>query len=129
VTLALGTCEGLVSLSEPGRLWHVTVTVSGEEVEPRMISEALLRLKHHRPFRPCLRYAAERAEIQYWEEATNLLDASSLALRVWDEHRVSEGLPHWEVVGLEVLERSIFRHRGHDTSTVADLHDVRPLPF
>jgi hypothetical protein len=107
----------------------VTVTVEGDEVEPRIVSNALLRLKHQRPFLHCLRYAADRAEIQYWEEATCLLDASSLALRVWDEHRITEGLPHWEVVGLEVLERHIFRHRGHDTSGVTNLHDVRPLPF
>src|ERR1700712_4032018 len=107
----LGDLEGLVWLSVPGRLWHVTVTVCGDDVDPDIIRDALLRLKDQRPFLHCLRYAADRAEIQYWEEATSLLDASSLALRVWDEHRSSEGLPHWEVIGLEVLERHIFRRR------------------
>ncbi len=74
---------------------------------------ALRRLNDERPFLHSLKFAAGRAEIQYWEEAQSLLDASSLALRVWNEHRDSAGLPRWEVVGLEVLERQVFLTARH----------------
>jgi hypothetical protein len=116
-------------LSELCRLWHVTVTVSGDEVEPLIVRNALRRLSDQRPFLHSLKYAGGRAEIQYWEEAETLLDASSLALRVWNEHRATAGLPRWEVVGLEVLERGIFLSRGVEYSVMVDLHDVTPLPF
>ena len=114
---------------ELGRLWHVTLTVAGDEVEPLIVRGALLRLNEQRPFLHSLKYAAGRAEIQYWEEAESLLDASSIALRVWDEHRDTAGLPRWEVVGLEVLERRVFLSRGLDYHVMVDLHDVTPLPF
>ena len=116
-------------MSELSRLWHVTVTVSGDEVEPLIVRNALRRLNDQRPFLHSLKFARGRAEIQYWEEAMSLLDASSIALRVWNEYRESAGLPRWEVIGLEVLERRIFLARGLTYNVVADLHDVTPLPF
>jgi hypothetical protein len=119
----------VTSLSEPLRLWHVTVTVAGDAVEPLIVRNALRRLNDQRPFLHSLKYASGRAEIQYWEEAETLLDASSLALRVWNEHRESAGLPRWEVVGLEVLERGVFLSRGMEYNVIVDLHDVTPLPF
>ena len=116
-------------MNEPIRLWHVTVTVAGDAVEPLIVRNALHRLSDQRPFLHSLKYAGSRAEVQYWEEAESLLDASSLALRVWNEYRDSAGLPRWEVVGLEVLERTIFQSRGMEYSTLVDLQDVTPLPF
>jgi hypothetical protein len=116
-------------VSDLGRLWHVTVTVAGDAVEPLIVRNALRRLNEQRPFLHSLKYAAGRAEIQYWEEAESLLDASSLALRVWNEHRDTAGLPRWEVVGLEVLERQVFLSRGMEYNVIIDLHDVTPLPF
>lgn len=116
-------------MDEACRLWHVTVTVGGDAVEPLVVRNALRRLSDQRPFLHSLKYAGTRAEIQYWEEADSLLDASSLALRVWNEYRDSAGLPRWEVVGLEVLERSIFLSRGMEYSVIVDLQDVTPLPF
>ncbi|MFT4010585.1 MAG: hypothetical protein QM655_11150 [Nocardioidaceae bacterium] len=110
------------------RLWHVTLTVGGTPVEPKLVRGALERLSDERPFLHSLRFAGDRAEIQYWEEAADLVDAASLGLRVWTEHRQSAGLPEWEVVGLEVLERHIFQGRQRDVVMV-DLHDVTPLPF
>jgi hypothetical protein len=118
-----------VYVAEQIRLWHVTVTVSGDDVEPLVVRGALRRLSEQRPFLHSLKYASSRAEIQYWEEAETLLDASSLALRVWNEHRESAGLPRWEVVGLEVLERSVYLSRGMEYTSIVDLHDVTPLPF
>ena len=111
------------------RLWHVSLTVAGEGVEPLIVRNALRRLSDQRPFLHSLKYAADRAEIQYWEEADSLLDASSLALRVWQEYRDSAGLPRWEVVGLEVLERTVFQGRAREYAVIVDLHDVTPLPF
>lgn len=116
-------------MGEAVRLWHVTVTVAGDPVEPLVVRNALRRLSDQRPFLHSLKYNAVRAEIQYWEEAETLLDASSLALRVWNEYRDSAGLPRWEVVGLEVIERTVFQSRGLEYSVVVDLQDVTPLPF
>ena len=116
-------------MGEPVRLWHVTVTVSGEAMEPLVVRGALRRLSEQRPFLHSMKYDGSRAEIQYWEEGESLLDASSLALRVWNEHRDSAGLPRWEVVGLEVVERHVFQSRGMEYLTVVDLQDVTPLPF
>jgi hypothetical protein len=124
-----GTLAGSDLLSELCRLWHVTVTVAGEDVEPLIVRNALRRLSDQRPFLHSMKYGGGRAEIQYWEEAETLLDASSLALRVWNEHRESAGLPRWEVVGLEVLERGVFLSRGVEYAVIVDLHDVTPLPF
>jgi hypothetical protein len=107
----------------------VTITVTGDLVEPLIVRNALRRLSDQRPFLHSLKYAGSRAEIQYWEEAETLLDASSLALRVWNEYRESAGLPRWEVIGLEVLERSVFLSRGLEYSVIVDQHQVTPLPF
>jgi len=117
------------TLDEPVRLWHVTVNVAGDQVEPLIVRNALRRLSDQRPFLHSLKYSGARAEIQYWEEAETLLDASSLALRVWNEYRDSAVLPRWEVVGLEVLERAVFQRRGMEYAMVVDLQDVTPLPF
>jgi hypothetical protein len=116
-------------VDEPVRLWHVTVTVAGDSVEALIVRSALRRLSDQRPFLHSMKYSGDRAEIQYWEEAETLLDASSLALRVWNEYRDSAGLPRWEVVGLEVLERAVFQSRGTEYTMVVDLQDVTPLPF
>jgi hypothetical protein len=116
-------------VTDTSRLWHVTITVAGNPVEPLMLRGALCRLSDQRPFLHSLKFSSARAEIQYWEEAVSLLDASSLALRVWNEHRDSAGLPRWEVVGLEVLEREVLSRRGEDYSVLIDLRDEKPSPF
>jgi hypothetical protein len=116
-------------VSEPVRLWHVTVTVGGDAMDALVVRNALRRLSDQRPFLHSMKYDGTRAEIQYWEQAETLLDASSLALRVWNEYRDSAGLPRWEVVGLEVIERHVFQSRGMEYSMVMDLQDVTPLPF
>ena len=46
-----------------------------------------------------------------------MVDAASLALRMWSEHRDTAALPAWTVVGLEVVERETFQAR----------HSVAPL--
>ena len=116
-------------LSGPSRMWHVTLTVGGDDVEALIVRNALRRLNEQRPFLHSLKYAPVRAEIMYWDEGETLVDASSLALRVWNEHRESAGLPRWQVLGLEVLERQVFLERGREPQGVVDVLQVDPVPF
>ena len=95
----------------PSRLWHVTVTVSGEPQDLSLTHNALGRLQRERPFIHSLRYDEDRAEVSYWEEGEEMIDAASLALRMWNEHRVSAELPAWQVVGLEVIDRETYQAR------------------
>jgi len=100
-------------------MWHVTLTVGGEPVEAGLIRGGLERLTHERPFLLSARYAADRAEVRYWEEARDVDDAASLALRLWGEHRLSAGLPTWRVTGLEVVDRATFQRRAMDSPAPA----------
>lgn len=100
------------------RHWHVTLTVSGEPMEPTLVRAALLRLADERPFLSSLRFGADRAELQFWDEGESMIDVASLALRLWSEHRGSAQLPQWEVVGLEVVERSLREGGRPDTSAL-----------
>jgi hypothetical protein len=112
------------------RMWRVRLTVAGQPVPLGQIRAALERLVAERPFLMTARYARDRAEVGYWEEADYLEDAAALALRLWGEHRVTARLPRWQVVGLEVLERQVSLERG-DGGT-ADLRltpDVQVAPF
>ncbi len=109
------------------RLWHVRVTVAGPETEPFVVRRAMQRLAEERPFLESLRYGPDRAEICYWDEADSLVDAGSLALRLWSEHRETANLPPWDVVGLEVREREIVQAASL-LESVAEL-SVVPLLF
>lgn len=100
--------------TQPMPMWHVTLTVVGESAEPSEVKAALERLAHERPFLLSARYAADRAELRYWEEARDLEDAAALALRLWGEHRRTAELPPWRVVGLEVVDRRTYQHRVTD---------------
>jgi hypothetical protein len=117
-------------VTELPRLWHVTLTVAGHAHDATIVRAALERLGGERPFMHSLRYRSSRAELQYWEEASGMLDAASLALRLWWEHRDSCGLPDWEVVGLEVLERDTLQQRPapHAPSGVG-LPNATPRPY
>jgi hypothetical protein len=86
--------------------------MSGSAESEQSVLAALERLAEERPFILSGRYAADRAEIAYWEEARDCGDAAALALRLWGEHRASAGLPPWAVVGLEVLDELSYRARG-----------------
>jgi hypothetical protein len=94
-------------------LWHVTITVSGDPTDAGRLRAGLVRLTQERPFFLLARYACDRAELRYWEEARDLDDAAALALRLWGEHRSSSGLPAWHVVGLEVIDRDTFQRRAN----------------
>lgn len=108
---------------EPLPLWHVRVTMGGEATDPEQLRMALERLCLASPFLAGVRYEATRAEITYWDEAEDADDAAALALRVWNDHRRSAGLPHWQVVGLEVVDRDTRRARVSPPGAV-DARDV-----
>lgn len=94
-------------------------------MEPVLVRAALIRLSAERPFMDSMRYASDRAEVSFWDEGESMLDVASLALRLWSEHRSSASLPAWEVVGLEVLERSL--HEGGRPGTSAHAPTLIPL--
>lgn len=112
------------------RFWHVTMTFAGDTHEPDTVKTALVRFAEQHAFLHSLRYSCERAEVSYWEEADEMHDAAAMALRVWTEHRDSAGLPRWQVVGLEVLERDTFNRRAENHGmTGLGLRNPDPVPF
>lgn len=112
------------------RFWHVTLTLGGDAHEPSLVKAGLVRLGGEHAFLHSLRFSAHRAEIRYWEEAAEMLDAAAMALRVWHEHRRSAGLPRWEVVGLEILERGTFSARCESRVLVGvGINREEPVPF
>lgn len=117
-------------MNEPGRLWHVTITLCGEAQDPESVHAALERLQAERPFLHSVRYESDSAELQYWEEAEGMLDAASLAMRVWNEHRESCDLPQWELTGLEVLQRDVLQRRSTTgMPTAMGMPGARPRPL
>ncbi|CAL9444996.1 hypothetical protein SUDANB19_02323 [Streptomyces sp. enrichment culture] len=93
------------------RLWHITLSVAGQEAPLSEVRRALEQLAHDHPFLLTSRYANDHAEIRYWEEARDLHDAAAVALRLWGEHRSTARLPPWEIVGLEVIGRRTYQQR------------------
>jgi hypothetical protein len=91
----------------PERHWHVRVTVAGDAVEPLLVRSALQRLSEERPFLDSVSFTSSSAQVEFWDQGDSMLDVASLALRLWNEHRDSAGLPRWEVVGLEVVEKTV----------------------
>lgn len=104
----------VLPLAEPPAplMWHVTLTVAGDPVSSESIKAALERLSEQHPFLLAGRFAIDRAEVRYWEQADDAETAVSLALHLWNEHLDSAGLPPWEVVGVEVVDRETFHRRG-----------------
>lgn len=100
---------------EPGPsrdMWHITLTVAGDDVPPMEIRAALERLSEEHPFLLAGRYTADRAEVRYWEEAPDVSTALRMAVLLWDEHIATAQLPAWRVVGVEVVDRETFHRRG-----------------
>lgn len=95
----------------PSRLWHITLSVSGPHTPLPEVRRGLEQLANDHPFLLTSRYATDHAEIRYWEEARDLHDAAAIALRLWGEHRSTAGLPPWETVGLEVIDRQTYHQR------------------
>ncbi|WBP88894.1 hypothetical protein [Kitasatospora cathayae] len=96
---------------EQARLWHVVLSVAGQTTPLSSLRASLERLAHDHSFFLTARYAADHAEIRYWEQARDLHDAAAIALRLWGEHKVTANLPPWEIVGLEVVDRATYQKR------------------
>jgi hypothetical protein len=107
-----------VKREEPA-LWFVTITVSGERVPPESVYEALQRLSLEQPFLVSAGYASTRAEVRYWDESVDIKGAVDAALELWEEHRESASLPHWKVVGVEVVDKRTARRRWDDAPTMS----------
>jgi hypothetical protein len=110
-------------------MWHVTLTFAGSPVEPMKVRAALERLAHDHPFLLAGRYASDRLEVRYWEEARDAYDAAALALRLWGEHRVTAGLPPWQVVGLEIVDRETYQRRADAPPQTLHMAAVGVRPF
>jgi hypothetical protein len=95
-------------------MWHITLTVAGQSVSAPEIKAALERLSLEHPFLLSGRYAMDRAEVRYWEEASDVSTALRMAVLLWDEHSVTAQLPMWRVVGVEVVDRETFHRRGRN---------------
>ncbi|MFI6205056.1 hypothetical protein ACIBAI_01470 [Streptomyces sp. NPDC051041] len=111
------------------RLWHVTLSVSGRRAPLAEVRRALEQLAHDHPFLLTSRYAGDHAEIRYWEEARDLHDAAAVALRLWGEHRRTAGLPPWEIVGLEVVDRATYHQRVAEGCCPSPATPVGVHPF
>ncbi|WP_327676854.1 hypothetical protein [Kitasatospora sp. NBC_00458] len=99
------------TVPEQARLWHVVLSVAGQVTPLSALRAGLERLAHDHSFFLTARYAADHAEIRYWEQARDLHDAAAIALRLWGEHKVTASLPPWEIVGLEVVDRATYHKR------------------
>lgn len=110
-------------------MWHVTLTFAGSPVDPLEVRAALERLAHDHPFLLAGRYASDRLEVRYWEEARDAYDAAALALRLWGEHRVTAGLPPWQVVGLEIVDRETYQRRADQPPQTLHMAAVGVRPF
>lgn len=107
-------------------LWHVRVTVAGNQTDLATLEQGLRRFLDASPFVASIRYAVDRAVITYWDEADDVEDAAAMALRVWSDHRRC-GLPDWDVLGLEVVDRGVRRQRGDQDGLRRATGDLRPL--
>jgi len=104
---------------EEPALWFVTITVGGERVAPESVYEALQRLSLEQPFLVSAGFASTRAELRYWDESRDIEGALAQALRLWSDHQRSAQLPHWRVIGVEVVNKATARRRWDDAPTMS----------
>ena len=117
------------SLTVPGAMWHVTITLNGEPVTANRMTAGLAGLELGHPFALAARYSPDTVELRYWDEGHDCAAVVKNALRLWDQHRSAAKLPAWPVVGLEILDRTTFQRRwprGSDPHGLL-VPGVRPL--
>ena len=86
-------------------LWHVTVLMAGSAAPLIDLRSALHRLCALDPANMGVRYRADGAEVQFWDEGPDPAAVADAAAGLWAASRAATGLPDWSVVGLEVLDR------------------------
>ena len=115
------------------QMWHVTLTVAGTELDTEEVKAALERLADRHQFLLSARYASERAELQYWDESSDVRSAAARALVLWNDYSEIAALPPWEVVGLEVVDHPTFQARGFSSvggaAMVSPVGPVSVKPF
>ena len=112
------------------RMWHVTVTVMGPSLDAVEMRAALERLAEQHQFLLSARYSAERAEVRYWDEGSDVRSAAARALLMWSDYGEVAALPPWDVVGLEVVDQDTYQARGHGGElAVAPLGTGNVRPF
>jgi hypothetical protein len=112
------------------RMWHVTLTVMGPELDADEVRAALERLAERHQFLLSARYSPERAEVRYWDEDADVRSAAARALVLWSDYGELAALPPWDVVGLEVVDQETFQARGQAGELVVTPvggGDVRPF--
>lgn len=90
------------------RMWHITVLVMGSPKPMDHVRAALERLNHEHPFLLEARYAPDRAEIRYWEEAQDMASAAQIGSRMWGDLEEPARLPSWDVIDLRVRDRETY---------------------
>jgi hypothetical protein len=95
-----------------GRLWHVTLTLQGRPAPLEELRVALHRLCALDPMNLGVRYREDRAELQFWDEGPELGAVAAAAALLWSDSQADTGLPRWSLVGLEVLQQSMWRERS-----------------
>lgn len=93
------------------RMWHVVVTAAGTSLPADQVCDALQRLADQHQFLLSARYAADRAEVRYWDESEHVREVAARAFSLWGDYSELAALPPWEVVGIEVIEREAFHAR------------------
>ncbi len=113
--------------SAPGILWHVTILVSGKPTATSQISAAMRRLCDLDPGNMGARYQADPAELQFWDEGADIEQVMVAAVRLWQRSRAAAGLPDWSLVGVEVLDRGLWRERQAAPASPIAPGSVSPL--
>lgn len=120
--------RGLPSIDQSieRKMWHITVLVMGSPKPMNQVHEALERLNLEHPFLLEARYAPDRAEIRYWEEAPDMAEAAQIGSLMWSNHQRPARLPSWEVIDLRVRERDTYLEQRSLRSIP---HGGRIVPF
>lgn len=117
------------TVSVPGAMWHVTLTLTGSPVSSARLQDSLAQLAEFHPFGLSARYAIDVVELRYWDEGHDAASVARTAIEMWEKNRDEVRLPDWPVVGIEVLDRATFRRRWPSGSDPAELLKPGVRPF
>lgn len=92
-------------------MWHVTMQVSGDPAPAGQIEKALRRVCEADPANMGARYAVTGAELQFWDEGSDIDQVVEAALAMWRRVRGSVGLPNWALIGIDVADLMLWRRQ------------------
>ena len=101
-----------VKALEPAPLWHVTLTAigQGQPGAPRPPELEQMCVEHGPE--ASVRYEDGIVELQYWDEGVDCASVVDAAVGLWEHHRRRFQLDRWDVAGVEVLGRALYRFRA-----------------